>query len=420
MRIGQVSEKYGISVDNLYYYIQYGLLVPPRPKSQYVFDEKTLEDLELVLELKELDFTLNEIHKVLSLYRVSGLADAQDCRELREIFLEKRQACIQKRDRLEAIVERLDRKIQELSQRQKGQKNRIGLPIRMLDLICCPRCSGSLQVSQVDMDLRYLYSGELACGCGYRAKVWEGILLTPNQDQSLYDKPDTSRELYKGLPPALLSLFERSYNWMGERLAKMDLAGRVVMETYVNAWFFMHNHLGWLSPQGRYIVVDKYPETLRMYKNLIEKQGFELDILYIADSSTWLPLKEGCVHLHLDFFAANEHNFYHHSFLYERLRKFLSADARLLGTYFYFENGRKSMENLMAQYPEAYEKNFSRDWFFQSLKESGYVPTDWEDCGFTRDSGANLGFGFHKKGEKMHLLPYLAKREDKSERMFEK
>ena len=39
MRIGQVSEKYGISVDNLYYYIQYGLLVPPRPKSQYVFDE---------------------------------------------------------------------------------------------------------------------------------------------------------------------------------------------------------------------------------------------------------------------------------------------------------------------------------------------------------------------------------------------
>ena len=78
------------------------------------------------------------------------------------------------------------------------------------------------------------------------------------------------------------------------------------------------------------------------------------------------------------------------------------------------------MENLMAQYPEAYEKNFSRDWFFQSLKESGYVPTDWEDCGFTTDSGANLGFGFHKKGEKMHLLPYLAKRDDKSERMFEK
>ena len=67
MRIGQVSEKYGISVDNLYYYIQYGLLVPPRPKSQYVFDEKTLKDLELVLELKGLDFSLNEIHKILSL-----------------------------------------------------------------------------------------------------------------------------------------------------------------------------------------------------------------------------------------------------------------------------------------------------------------------------------------------------------------
>ena len=42
MRIGKVSELYHISVDNLYYYINYGLLVPPRPKGQYLFDQATL------------------------------------------------------------------------------------------------------------------------------------------------------------------------------------------------------------------------------------------------------------------------------------------------------------------------------------------------------------------------------------------
>ena len=50
MRIGKVSELYHISVDNLYYYIKYGLLVPPRPKGQYVFDQATLKDLEWILE----------------------------------------------------------------------------------------------------------------------------------------------------------------------------------------------------------------------------------------------------------------------------------------------------------------------------------------------------------------------------------
>ena len=61
MRIGEVSRRYHISVDNLYYYINYGLLVPPKPRSQYVFDETVLQDLEWILELKELDFTLREI-----------------------------------------------------------------------------------------------------------------------------------------------------------------------------------------------------------------------------------------------------------------------------------------------------------------------------------------------------------------------
>ena len=58
MKIGQVAQRYSISRDNLYYYINYGLLVPPRMDKQYVFDDETLNDLERILELKELGFTL--------------------------------------------------------------------------------------------------------------------------------------------------------------------------------------------------------------------------------------------------------------------------------------------------------------------------------------------------------------------------
>lgn len=106
---------------------------------------------------------------------------------------------------------------------------------------------------------------------------------------------------------------------MSEKLSSMELSGKVVLETYINAWFFMHNNQQHLDPAGRYIVVDKYPEMLSMYKSLMERQGCGLDILFIGDSSTRLPLNPGCVDLNIDYFAVNEHNFYHDTFLYDEL-----------------------------------------------------------------------------------------------------
>lgn len=111
------------------------------------------------------------------------------------------------------------------------------------------------------------------------------------------------------------------------------------MENYVNAWFFMHNHLKYLNLKSMHIVVDKFPETLAMYKELIDKQNFDLDILYIADSGLKLPLKHNCVDLLIDYFAANEHNFYSDTFFLEEIKPYLSDNALVLGTYFYFEGG---------------------------------------------------------------------------------
>ena len=118
MRIGKVSELYHISIDNLYYYIHYGLLVPPRPKGQYVFDEATCKDLEWILELKDLDFSLREIHILLSLKRVSGFADSQDLIELREIYKNKRHLCLQEVEHKKAVIEKLEKKIRELEQKR--------------------------------------------------------------------------------------------------------------------------------------------------------------------------------------------------------------------------------------------------------------------------------------------------------------
>ena len=196
---------------------------------------------------------------------------------------------------------------------------------------------------------------------------------------------------------------------MLKQIEETGLHGKVIAETYINAWFFMHNHLDHLPTDSLYIVIDKYPETLLMYKHLIERQKPELDILYLADSSTRFPLKENCIDVHLDFFESRyRHQFFmSRHFLYMK-GSLLSGRAELIGTYFYFENAPKSMRLLLSQYPECSSSNFHLDYFLSSLEKAGFCLKDFEDCGAVTDSGNNLGFGFHVKGENMHLMPYHA------------
>ena len=79
MKIGQVVKDYGISVHSLYFYINNGLLVPPRRGSQYEFDQRTLEELALILELKQMEFPLKTIHRLLSLRRISNFCSRERC-----------------------------------------------------------------------------------------------------------------------------------------------------------------------------------------------------------------------------------------------------------------------------------------------------------------------------------------------------
>ena len=110
-----------------------------------------------------------------------------------------------------------------------------------------------------------------------------------------------------------------------------------------------------------------------MYKALMERENYHLPILYIADSTLDLPLCPSCIDVNIDFFATNEHNFYRRSFFYEELTPLLKPGAWIIGTYFYFENGWRSMQKLLSQYPKCSDNNFSLQYFLKMANESGIV-----------------------------------------------
>ena len=132
MRIGKVSKEYHISIDNLHYYIKYGLLVPPKPKGQYFFDKTTLKDLEWILALKKLDFSLREIHSILSLKRISNFADVEDLEELKELFKSKRDLCQTEILKKQTVIKELDAHILKMDQAKTAEKSPTGVPIQAL------------------------------------------------------------------------------------------------------------------------------------------------------------------------------------------------------------------------------------------------------------------------------------------------
>ena len=146
-----------------------------------------------------------------------------------------------------------------------------------------------------------------------------------------------------------------------------------------------------------------------MYKDLIDRESYHLPILYLADSSRNYPLKQGSVDLNIDFFAVNEHNFYSDTFLLDELAPYMKKGAHVLGTYFCFDNGARSMKNLLDTYPQASTNNFSLPWFRQQIDQSGIRLDHERLCGSTTDSGNNLGFGFHQTGEKLSLVEYFGR-----------
>ena len=70
-------------------------------------------------------------------------------------------------------------------------------------------------------------------------------------------------------------------------------SARVVLETHPNAYFFLHMAAS-RAPRGPlYVVVDKFPETLEMYKRKLDRSAPDLEILYLADASLDFPIRWG-------------------------------------------------------------------------------------------------------------------------------
>ncbi len=103
MTVKQVSILTGASVRALQFYDNIGLLKPTKTtEAGYrMYDEQAVASLQEILFYKELDFTLREIKEILDNPQIDRMA----------ALTRQREQIMRKRDRLNELLERLDKEI---------------------------------------------------------------------------------------------------------------------------------------------------------------------------------------------------------------------------------------------------------------------------------------------------------------------
>ena len=409
MRIGPFSELFGMSPETVRFYVNKGLLVPLIRQGRYIFSPQDVEDMELLLKLKALRFSLAEIHRVLSLKRLSNFDSPEELNDYISILKIQKEAMQQEKSHVEQIIAKLNHEIGHASGKHTGNKRICGVPLVFLPYLACPHCQKGLNISDCNIEKDQIMAGTLLCSCGYRAQIQNGIIIGDPGEINAYDGPDLDRYCYRMMSPPLITLMKKNYQWMLERLGKYDTKGKIILEDFINDYCFCHANFESMSPDALYIVTDKFPEIVAMYKELIEKMNLPHQILYIAAGSHLLPLRKNCIDIYIDS-GANECAMFQPYYSMAALAPYFHSQSRAIGFFWHFAPECLSLQEMKNHYPNSWEYNFNIRYFQQYLQENWQHIIDFEELGYVTDSGGEDSFSYHIPGEKLQLQMYFAEK----------
>ena len=371
MKIGELAELFSVSRDTIRYYINEGLLVP-QTGTQYDFGPREVEELQLILRMKEQQFSLQKIAEMLTLRRTSNMVEPATISSCIELLENKRLELQGQIEQLQRAADSIIADEQKLSSQVRSPNVHLGVPLKALELLVCPRCGSQFELRDASLSAKYVFSGRLCCACGYEITVENDIVRTGNLYTGGHDAPDLGRDLYRDIGEEFVACTQKAQDMLIRDLSAMDLRNKVVMETHINAYFFAYRHMKAFPGGCLYVVTDKYPEMLEMYKNLIEMLNEDRDILFIADNSAELPLRKNSVDLLIDSMSDNEHSLYSKVPYIEMVKPYLKPDAPIIGMFIGFKGSTLSQKQIHQKYPEGAFPLFSLEQLPVLYRNSGY------------------------------------------------
>ena len=410
MKMRDMVQRSGLSKDTLRYYMSLGLLMPRKGGAQFEFTDADEEDIQEILHLKRMGFSLEDIRGLLDERRISnGIEPDYLDSMINRLHAQKKSLEARQKEISEAIA-LVDDEIESCERKKGVFGESSGVPLCALPLLACPHCGHGLQIENAAFSGKHLHSGNLLCACGYSAGIVDGVILTGNRYLDTDDRPDLTRGLYHGL---CRQDFFRCYcdgaTACMDALREHGFEQRVVLESNINGYFLLYQQLKLLPISNLYIIADKYPEMVYLYKHLIESINPALDILYIADEKMEYPLQHGCVDIAIDFFGENEYLFYHNESYIEKISPYLAPDAFGTGIFMAFAPGYPSRAAYKKKYPKLSPIQHDFPAIERAYRAAGFE-LDARELGIITKTNNEYNFTCHRDGDPMKLWFFCGER----------
>ena len=405
MRIGKFAEVNQVSIDTIRHYMEIGLIIPEMKGSHYYFDSRCQGDLNEILVLKGMSFSLSEIKTMLNFRRLGKLTLYQSEEYYKEIFNKKHGLIEREIQRLKEIKSNLEEEMLCLSKTKYSQNFAMGIDIRSLQLFKCLSCDGELVLLEGNVSNNQIMNGSLGCKCGEKYNIESGILMMT----SSFEKSEVEVECdwikdYISITDSLyLDNLSKGLEWYQKNIDFTGFHNKVVLEVGSGFGFSLRNIYDNLPDDCVYIAVDHDIKKHRLLKGMLEGAENKKNIIFVCADFLRIPIKDKSVDILLDFTGTSNYSFEHQAFLLRLIDRHIKEDAYLLGVFILFKNF-----GINTLIEEPYRRNFILKNVKDEIQGLHYNVIEESTSDFL-DKGGKYE-SFFVEGEKIYFYRFYGKR----------
>lgn len=360
MRIGEFSKKYNITRDTVRHYIDMGLLIPRKDGHHYRFDDGHGRDISKIIEFKNLDFSLNEIQKILNFNRLAGKNSNEYNKYYLKVLEDKRKFAIKCQKRYEEIEITLNKKIEDIVNREEKTEKLLGINISCLEILYCPLCNNNLNISDGNIENNMIINGKVECYCGYGAYIEDGIYIGNNCGVNLSNEKKIPSKL-DFMEDASTEFINFFYDGMSEMIEKIKINKKdykYILELENCSGTFLMQYIEDLDKETTYIIVNNDKRRLEKLKKNLELNNLHEGFIFICEEYDCLPIKTNSIDLVIDHWMTRDYTLEDNKFLLEKLSKHIKLEGLLIGAY-------------------PYVTSLKTDKYIKELGEKGYFNSEF-------------------------------------------
>jgi len=368
LKIGEFSKKFNVSADTVRYYISLSLLNPDKVHNQYHFDKSCENTMEGILELKELNFSIVEIQKIMSIKRLKPFHSLNDKDLIEDILSNKRKQIIEEIEErnksLKILDEKLDILRHNISIDKKVKASKIGFPLLFLNNMSCPECQKGLQLNSENIQNNYVFKGKLFCDCGYIADIEDGILKIEDYfDKNLEYDFDFENNYHKTATPVLTGIIEKTFNWMKNNFNNFDFNNKVFLDINdVNGQFFSY-YIENIQFTNSYFVINSLNfDYLKHIKIFLEEKNLK-NIVLIAGDCQSIPLKENIIDYVIDMLGSNSYINKYGQYPIGKIDRILKENSEIFTFLIHLEKNSQTLKSIPLERRILYDIDSIKEMF---------------------------------------------------------